>query len=217
MDLRAWLRTLPTFDRDQVAGLDVAAAPEDPAALHLSWIEEAAATGTPAPHAVVLATADGSGVVSARTLILKDISDGDWVIATSAESPKARDLAENPRAALTSFWCALGRQVRVSGAVRDLGDEVGAADYLARPAGSRAAARTGRQSEPLDSIETYDRAYAEALAAVQNHPDQVPGTWRCYAIEARTVEFWAARAEGGQVRLRYTRREDGWEKGLVWP
>ncbi|SEE64627.1 pyridoxine/pyridoxamine 5'-phosphate oxidase [Ruania alba] len=217
MDVRAWLRSLPTFERDQVAGLDVAGAPADPTTLHLRWIEEAAAAGVPAPHAVTLATADRQGAVSARTLILKDITEGSWVIATSAESPKARDLTENPQAALASFWSALGRQVRVTGSVSDLGDEAAAADYLARPAGSRAAARTGHQSDPLDSLETYDHAYAEALTAVENHPDQAPDTWRCYAVEAHTVEFWAALAEGGQVRLRYTRCEGGWEKGLVWP
>ena len=43
-------------------------------------------------------------------------ADG-FVFQTNTESPKARDLAANPRAALTFFWPILLRQVRVSGTV----------------------------------------------------------------------------------------------------
>ncbi|QOR70295.1 pyridoxamine 5'-phosphate oxidase family protein [Ruania alkalisoli] len=215
MDVRTWLAALPPLESSHLPPFDPANAPDDPAQLHRRWIADAAGRGLPAPHAVTLATAADRDV-SARTVMLRDLSGGHWVFATDAASPKARQMARNPRAALTSFWPALGRQVRVTGAVRDLGEDAGARDFLARHPGSRAAVLTGEQSAPLDSLETYDRAYAEARDAVEKHPGRVPATWRCYAIAATTVEFWAARPSGGQIRLRYT-LEQTWQRGLVWP
>lgn len=63
-------------------------------------------------------------------LILKDIDDDDWHIATSRKSRKGRELAANPKAALNFYWPLQGRQVRVAGHVVELS----AADWDARPA-----------------------------------------------------------------------------------
>ncbi|UFU02718.1 pyridoxamine 5'-phosphate oxidase family protein [Ruania suaedae] len=216
MSLRTWLSELPALDRDALVAFDPDAAPENPAELFTDWLQLAADRGLPLPHALNLATATPGGEVGARTVILKDLTDGDWVIATDARSPKAEAVAANPLAALTAFWAPIGRQVRIGGPVRDLGDEAAAADFLERHPGARAATMTGVQSEPLESMETYDRAYAEARDAVEREPGRVPPTWRCYAIAATTVEFWAARPGGGQIRLRYA-LEGTWRRGLVWP
>ncbi|MEV1171904.1 hypothetical protein [Nonomuraea sp. NPDC049784] len=56
----------------------------------------------------------------------------------------------NPNAALTFYWPQLGRQILIRGAAAPAGAAAGAADFLARPAGSRAEALIGRQSEILD-------------------------------------------------------------------
>ncbi|WP_159623032.1 pyridoxine/pyridoxamine 5'-phosphate oxidase [Ruania rhizosphaerae] len=216
MSLRILLRELPGLDRDALVAFDPASAPQDPAELFVSWLTLAAERQVPLPHAMNLATATGTGEVGARTVLLRNITAGSWIIATDARSPKAQAMTQNPMAALTSFWAPLGRQVRITGVVTDLGEEAGAADFLERHPGSRAAATTGVQSAPLDSLETYDRAYAEARDAVEKHPGRVPTTWRCYGIAATTVEFWAARPSGGQIRLRYT-LEQTWQRGLVWP
>ncbi|CAM3670223.1 pyridoxal 5'-phosphate synthase [Occultella aeris] len=224
-DLRTWLRGLPSFERDRLPPFDPEDAPADPADLFLTWLRDAVAVGSPAPHAMNLATADAAGAVTARTLILKDLDARGWHFATGSHSPKAAALAQNPNAAMTSFWPALGRQVRLTGIVHDLGEEAGAADFLARPPTSRAAALVGRQSEPLASRQEYWDAYAAALARVEADVDGVlvAPEWRVYALTPHTVEFWAATPDAGQIRLRYRRSADGpsadraWTKGLIWP
>jgi pyridoxamine 5'-phosphate oxidase len=222
-DLRAWLRGLPSFERDRLPPFEPEDAPTDPAALFLAWLGDAVEVGSPAPHAMNLATADSSGAVTARTLILKDLDARGWHFATGSHSPKAAALAENPNAAMTSFWPPLGRQVRLTGIVHDLGEVAGAADFLARPPGSRAAALVGRQSEPLESRQEYWDAYAASLARVESDPDLIAPGWRVYVLTPHTVEFWAATPDAGQIRLRYRRSTDGpaehraWTKGLIWP
>lgn len=215
--LRQWLRELPTFDRDQLAPFDPDAAPTDPADLYLDWLRTAADAGLAAPHAVNLATAGSDGTVTARTVILKDLHEQTWCIATSAFSPKARQLAQNPRAALTSFWAPLGRQVRIIGAMVDLGDTAAETDFRARPDASRAAALVGRQSTVLPDQQTYAEEFAAALARVQRHPETALPTWRAYGLRAESVEFWHASAETGQIRLHYHRAGNDWRKELLWP
>src|SRR5699024_7900867 len=183
-----------------------------------TWLAEAADSGLPAPHAAVLSTAGADGTVSGRTLILKDIDDdGGWVFATQSTSPKGQDIAANPHAALTFFWPGLGRQVRVQGAVAQLPAPAGAEDFLARPAGSRAACLTGQQSAELGSRQEYHQAYRESLARVEDDPGLVAEHWAAYAIAPDWVEFWQATTDRGQIRLRYTHTDGTWASGLRWP
>lgn len=217
LSLRQWLRELPVFDRDRLPEFDPEGAPGSPEELYLDWLRTAVAAGVRAAHAFVLSTSGADRHVTARTLILKDIDAGTWCIATSADSPKAAQLAQNPRAALTTFWGGLGRQVRITGAMRDLGDAAGAADFHARPPGSRAAALVGQQSEVLSDRQSYSDAFAERLAHLEAHPDTELPSWRSYGLQAGSVEFWQATADAGQIRLRYRRTGTDWEKELLWP
>src|SRR5699024_6298489 len=210
--LRQWLRELPTFDRDHLPPFDPDTAPQDPASLYLDWLRAAVETGLAAPHAVNLATAGSDAQVTARTVILKDLQEHTWVIATSALSPKAKQLAQNPHAALTSFWAPLGRQVRITGWMADLGDAVAEADFRARSDASRAAALVGHQSDVLTDRRAYAEEFAAALAQVQQYPDTALPTWRAYGLRAESLEFCQATAETGQIRLHYRRTGNDWHK-----
>jgi pyridoxamine 5'-phosphate oxidase len=228
-DLRARLRALPSFPADLPTfdpEADPAATPATPSELFVTWLTEAIAAGVQAPHAAVLSTADADGVVTARTLLVKDVVGRSWLLATHGSSPKARALEGNPHAALTFFWAPRGRQVRVSGQVRRLPDAVGAADFAARPEASRAATLIGRQSEPLSSRAELDDAHAVWLDKVRTDPGLVDPDWAVYAVDAERVEFWQAVHAGGAVRWVYALdagragadgEGDAWTAGLVWP
>ncbi len=215
-DLTTTLRSLFTFPRELPA-FDVDAAPEHPRDLFVQWLEHAVDAGVQAPQAMTLSTAGQDGRVSARVLILKNIDEHGWIFASRDDGPKARDLGSNPFAALTFFWPAVGRQVRVSGPVRKLSRADGEADFLARPAISRAAAFVGHQSEPLTSIDTYREAYADAAEIVDADPTRVAHAWSTWAVAADEVEFWQAATDRSHVRLQYRLHGKAWERGLLWP
>lgn len=129
---RQYLRSFPDFP-ENLPEFDAALAPADPAELFRQWLEEALAAGEPQPHACSLATADASGQPSSRMLILKNIDDDGWHIATARSSRKGQELSVNPKAALNFYWPLQGRQVRVAGSVVELSAEASAADWRARP------------------------------------------------------------------------------------
>src|SRR3954465_11860161 len=70
---------------------------------------------------VVLATATPDGAPSARAVVLEGFDERGFAFWSSRESPKGRQLGENPRAALVFLW--EGRQLRVEGEVVPVGDE----------------------------------------------------------------------------------------------
>ncbi|MGG4499193.1 pyridoxine/pyridoxamine 5'-phosphate oxidase [Brevibacillus reuszeri] len=125
--------------------------PENPGELFLQWLNVAIEKGVKEPHAMTLSTVDADGYPDARVLILKNVVDDTFYFASSFESRKGQQLKRNPKAALTFYWPALGRQIRLRGTVEDMGDEAGAADFRERSVEARVVALTGNQSRDLGS------------------------------------------------------------------
>ena len=138
MTVRDFLRGLPVFDRPLPA-FNTESVPGEPSALFLSWLHEAIDAGVSEPHAMTLATVDAGGRPDARVLILKDVDADGWQFATAASSTKGTQLAASPNAALGFYWREQGLQVRVRGTVATADPGVSAADFLAKPDGSRIA------------------------------------------------------------------------------
>ena len=67
---------------------------------------------------MTLATATPDGRPSARIVLLKEVDEAGFVFYTNYESRKAKELRENPRAALTLYWAELEREVRIEGSVK---------------------------------------------------------------------------------------------------
>jgi pyridoxamine 5'-phosphate oxidase len=211
------LRGLEVFPAE-LPEFDVRSAPGDPVTLFLTWLAEAVRDKVLGPHAMTLATADAAGRVSSRVLICKDVdADGRWYFASDAESGKGRDLAANPCAAASFYWPQQGRQIRISGLATSAGTEASAADFLARPSASRAAALVGRQSEPVDDPADLDAAFRQSQAAVDADPGLIAPGWTLYALSADAVEFWQADQQRRHIRLQYQRTADNWTTRRLWP
>jgi len=215
--MREMLRGLEVFPAE-LPEFDVRSAPGDPVTLFLTWLAEAVRDKVLGPHAMTLATADAAGRVSSRVLICKDVdADGRWYFASDAESVKGRDLAANPCAAASFYWPQQGRQIRISGLATSAGTEASAADFLARPPASRAAALVGRQSEPVDDPGDLDAAFRQSQAVVDADPGLIAPGWTLYALSADAVEFWQADQQRRHIRLQYQRTADNWTARRLWP
>jgi pyridoxamine 5'-phosphate oxidase len=211
------VRGVPVFPAE-LPGFDVRSAPGDPVTLFLEWLADAVRDKVLGPQVMTLASADDAGLVSSRVLICQDVdAEGRWYFASDADSGKGRDLAANPRAAASFYWPQHGRQIRISGAAASAGAEAGAADFLARPPASRAAALVGHQSEPLGDPAELEEAFRRARAEVDADPGLVAPGWTRYALTADAVEFWQADQARRHIRLRYQRDAGAWSSRLLWP
>jgi len=214
--MRDYLRSLTVFD-GELPGLDPEAAPDRPETFFAEWLAAAVQAEVREPHAMTLSTLGVDGIPSGRVLILKNVDADGWQFAVHAGSPKGQDLIQHPSAALTFYWSLQARQVRVRGPVVAEPADRSAADFLARPVGSRAEALIGRQSRPLADREDLELATKQNRERIEQEPDLVAPEWTLYTLHANQVEFWQGDKDRKHTRLHYIRTDNGWVRELLWP
>jgi pyridoxamine 5'-phosphate oxidase len=157
---------------------------------------------------MVVATASPDGVPTARAVVLEGVDERGFRFWSSSESPKGRQLAANPRAALVFVW--RGRQARVEGRVERLADEENERHWRGRE--GRRAVAAFRQSAPV-----ADRAELERLVAATPEEPERPASWVGYRVVPERFDFW--RADPGFVhdRHEFVRAGDGWVRRRLQP
>jgi len=194
-----------------------AALDADPIARFRRWLSRAEQAGIPDHTAATLATASVGATPSARMVLLKEVDASGFIFSTNRNSRKARELKENPRAALLFHWQPLHRQVRVEGTVEDADAATSNRIFAARPRGARISAWASAQSEIIDSRETLELCWKETEA---RFPRKVPRPpfWGAYRLSPVTIEFWRGRTDRLHVRERYVRLDAGnWRVELLAP
>jgi pyridoxamine 5'-phosphate oxidase len=181
-----------------------------------TWFDEAVEAGVREPDAMTLATAGLTCVPSARTVSLRGLDDRGFAFYTNYRSPKARDLDENPRAALVFHWREVERQVRAAGAVTRLSRDESLAYWRNRPLGSRLSALISPQSEVVTSRAELEAAYEAAAARFGDDPP-LPEYWGGYLVTPAEVELWEGRPNRLHARVRYRRDGDAWRIDRLAP
>lgn len=202
------------LDRDD---LEEHRAPATPMPLFARWFEDALAADLIEPTAMTLATANGRGRPSARTVLLKGFGDDGFRFYTNYDSRKGQQLADNPHAALMLWWDRLERQVRVEGRVDRLAASQSDAYFASRPAGSRVGAHASPQSHVISGRSELEQRFAAAHDRFDAADIPRPDNWGGYLLAADMIEFWQGRKNRLHDRLRYTRTDTGWQRDRLAP
>jgi pyridoxamine 5'-phosphate oxidase len=191
----------------------------DPIELFRAWMIQAKKTEPNDPNALALGTSDQNNFPSIRMVLLKDFNKDGFIFYTNLNSQKGNELKNNPKAAMCFHWKSLLRQVRISGVVNKVSNEVADNYYNTRGYESRIGAWASKQSsilknrdELLKSIEEYKKKY--------NNETKVPRPeyWSGWNLTPSTIEFWLNGDSRVHERLKYTKDENGkWNKSLLSP
>lgn len=188
----------------------------DPFVQFARWMEEALHAHPDLPNVMTLATADGEGRPSARTVLLKGVDPKGFLFFTNYESRKARDLAVNPAAAVVFYWPSLERQVCVRGSVERL-ERLESEEYFrTRPRRSRIGAWASLQSRPLADRGELDRRVAE-IEERFGEDIPLPDHWGGYRLVPAWFEFWNARNDRLHDRFVYEPGKEGWRITRLYP
>ena len=192
---------------------------DDPIQLFRIWMDRAKKSEPNDPNAVALATSDKNNLPSVRMVLLKDFNNDGFVFYTNLNSQKGNELKTNPKAAMCFHWKSLLRQIRISGSISLVSDEVADKYYNSRGYESRIGAWASKQSkvltsriELINSIEKYKKKY--------NNQTKVPrpNHWSGWNLSPSNIEFWLDGDSRIHERLKYTKDENGnWVKSLLSP
>ncbi len=188
----------------------------DPIVQFRAWFDEAVAAEVREPDAMTVATAGLAGTPSARTVSLRGLDERGFAFYTNYRSPKARDLEENPWAALVFHWREVERQVRAAGSVTRLSRDESLAYWRNRPLGSRLSALISPQSDVVTSRAQLEEAYDLAAERFGDDPP-LPDFWGGYLVTPVEVELWEGRPNRLHDRVLYRRDHGGWRIDRLAP
>jgi len=182
------------------------------------WLEDARRCDPDDYNAMTLSTVDGEGHPDARIVLLRDVDRAGtgFLFYTNYRSTKGKQLTGNPAAALTFFWPALERQLRVRGRVEPLTTEESDRYFDSRPRPSRIGAWASQQSEEIEGRAALEAAREQMEA---QFPGDVPRPehWGGYRLVADDIEFWQGRPGRLHDRIRHSRQGDGWTQVRLQP
>jgi pyridoxamine 5'-phosphate oxidase len=199
--------------------LDIADLGSDPIVVFRRWFEDARAAGLAMPEAMALATTARDARPSLRWVLLKDVDErGGFSFFTNYDSRKARELADNPHAAVAFYWEPLSRQVRIEGRIERLSDADIAAYWHSRHRASQISALVSKQSRPVPGRELMDQLRDEARRLYDGREVPRPEHWGGYRVVPEAIEFWQGREHRFHDRFRFERDGRGaWQVSRLWP
>ena len=191
----------------------------EPFALFGEWFAEACNSEPSDPNAMALATVDADDLPDARMVLMKGYDTDGFVFYSHIASPKGRELAANPKAALLFHWKSLRRQVRIRGLVSPVSDAEADAYFATRPKQAQIGAWASKQSQPLESRFAFEQAIAKVAARYVIGEVPRPPGWSGWRVAPLRIEFWHDRPFRLHDRIEFARASPGqtWTKTRLYP
>lgn len=181
------------------------------------WFKEAEEAKLEEPNAMCLSTCGKDLKPHSRIVLLKELDKG-FVFYTNYGSKKAKNLAENPQAALNFLWLGLERQVKIEGSVHKVSDEHSERYFNSRPLDSQLGAIASEQSQEIENREILkERLETLRSQYTKENPPKKPKDWGGFRLIPTQIEFWQGRPSRLHDRLLYTLKGEEWQITRLQP
>ena len=175
-----------------------------------TWFQEVINANVTEPTAMTLATVS-DGMPSARIVLLKDYNKNGFTFYTNYLSQKAKEIENNPNAALLFFCPQLSRQIRIRGRLDKRPYSVSADYFNTRPEGSKVSAWVSPQSSVIENRASLENKYADFEKEHKQKNIVCPNFWGGYLLTPIEFEFWQGQADRLHDRVQYIfEKENKW-------
>lgn len=181
------------------------------------WWNQALESKIDEVNAMTLATADKSGIPSARIVLLKGFDKNGFVFFSNYQSNKANEMEENPNVSLVFFWKELERQIRIQGLVEKTEISVSDDYFNSRPDISKIGAWASPQSKVVASREILETNFQDFENQFKGANIPRPPHWGGYLVRPSMIEFWQGRPGRLHDRIRYRLLNDKWSYERLAP
>jgi len=167
------------------------------------------------PSAVCLSTKGMDGYPNARFVSFKEIIDRSFVITGPLRSRKGKEISQHNQVALTFWWSATERQVRIQGIANELSPELADGYFKKRSRASQVISTISQQGSEIKDLTSLESTFQERLINSEhiNRPEQ----WGGFTIEPKRIEFMQFKASRFHERWLYEYQEQQWLKKQLQP
>ena len=189
---------------------------DNPFGLISTWLREALERNVHEPNAITVSTNGLDGFPETRVVYIKELLEEGIVFYTNYNSQKGKAIAQNNKVHVLIFWPELERQIRVSGLIEKVPEEMSDAYFQSRPYGSKIGAWASDQSEKIESRQVLEQKVIEFS---NKFPTDVPrpAHWGGYLVRPVKVEFWQGRPSRLHDRIVYELNENTWNLFRINP
>ena len=127
---------------------------------------------------------------SSRVVLLKKFTDDGLFFYTNYKSKKGQDISKNNNVSVNFWWRELQVQIRISGTISEASRQESEEYFNSRPKGSRISAIVSKQSEEIDSFESFQKKVEEAINSLEEKDIKLPDHCGMYKIIPNQIEIW---------------------------
>ncbi len=179
--------------------------------------EELEKTDLRLPSACCLSTIGLDGYPNARSVSLKEVKQIELIVTGSLDSLKGLEIAQINKLALTFWWTATERQVRIQGDATVLTTAEAEHYFSERTREAQLVSVVSNQGQRIDDLSVLDKKYRETAIQFKDKPITRPGNWAGFSITPVRIEFMEFKSTRFHIRTLYERAGGQWEKNLLQP
>ncbi len=189
---------------------------KNPFSLFSEWYdEELKLSDLKIPSAVCLSTFGMDNYPNARFVSFKELVDDSFVITGPLNSRKGIEIENNNNVALTFWWTATEKQIRIQGSAKQISEVLANKYFNERSTTSKAVSSVCEQGQDIDNLQELE---TQVLDKVSNHTElNKPKDWSGFQIKPIRIEFMVFKSSRFHHRTLYEFEHGEWHEKQIQP
>lgn len=179
--------------------------------------EETEKSNVSIPSACCLTSNGTDGYPNARFVSLKDIIADKFVITGPLDSKKGIELLANPKTALTFWWTATERQIRIQGNATQIENELADTYFKGRHKESQIVSEICKQGSEIEDLTELRMNFDKRKVESKGLEIKRPKNWSGFYIIPKRIEFMEFNKNRFHIRELFTNESGIWKRTLLQP